>query len=394
VSAAPATAGRRLLFVVNESHFFLSHRLPVARAAQEAGFEVHVAAPDDHVWAPDGFDVAELARHGFVHHGIPLSRRGANPFEDATTFLAILRLLRRLRPELVHLLTIKPVLYGGVAARLAGAPAVVAGITGLGHAFVAQGLRAALLRMALRGLYRLALAHRNCAVIAQNRADRAALTERGFIAAERVALIRGSGVPLDEFTPSSDPGGEPIAVLPARLIWEKGIGAFAEAARRLKAAGVAGRCVLVGATRPQNPRAVPAAVLEGWAKEGVVEWWGRREDMPAVLAQSHVVCLPSGYGEGVPRSLIEAAASARPIVATDIPGCREIARHGENALLVPPGDPGALADALARLFADRELRMRLGAAGRRIAEAEFSADEVGRRTLALYEKLLCAATRP
>jgi glycosyltransferase involved in cell wall biosynthesis len=135
-------------------------------------------------------------------------------------------------------------------------------------------------------------------------------------------------------------------------------------------------------------------VLEGWAKEGVVEWWGRREDMPAVLAQSHVVCLPSGYGEGVPRSLIEAAASARPIVATDIPGCREIARHGENALLVPPGDPGALADALARLFADRELRMRLGAAGRRIAEAEFSADEVGRRTLALYEKLLCAATRP
>ena len=381
-------AGRRLLFIVNESHFFLSHRLPVARAAQEAGFETHVAAPDDHVWAPEGFDVGELARYGLIYHRIPLSRRGLNPLQDAATFLAILALLRRLRPDLVHLLTIKPVLYGGIAARLAGAPAVVAGITGLGHAFVARGLRAGLLRFALRRLYRLALGHRNCAVIAQNRADAAALADAGVTTAERVALIRGSGVPLDEYPPSPDPGGEPIAVLPARLIWEKGIGVFVEAARLLKARGIAGRCVLVGATRPQNPRAVPQATLEGWAREGVVEWWGRREDMPAVFARSHVVCLPSGYGEGVPRVLIEAAASARPIVASDIPGCREIARDGENALLTPPGDAAALADALARLFADPALRARLGAAGRRIAEGEFSAEEVGRRTLALYEDLL------
>lgn len=381
-------ATRRLLFVVNEAHFFLSHRLPVAKAAQAAGYEVHVAAPADHVWAPDGFDVAELAAHGFEFHAIPLSRRGSNPFEDARTFLCILRLLRRLRPDVLHLLTIKPVLYGGVAARIVGTPAVVAGITGLGHAFVARGLRAAVLRRALAVVYRLALGHSRCVAIAQNRADRAALVEGGLAPAERVTLIRGSGVPLQDYPSSPDPDGVPIAILPARLIWEKGVGVFAEAARLLKAAGTPGRCVLVGATRPQNPRAVPEAAIEDWRREGILEWWGRREDMAAVYAQSHVVCLPSGYGEGVPRALIEAAASARPIVASDIPGCREIARPGENALLTPPGDPAALAEALARLFADRALRIRMGEAGRRIAEAEFSADEVARLTLAVYERLL------
>lgn len=389
MSARAASAARgRLLFIVNESHFFLSHRLPVALAAQAAGFEVHVAAPDDHVWAPDGFDVGELMRYGFAFHAIPLSRRGLNPFQDAATFFAVLALLRRVKPDLVHLLTIKPVLYGGIAGRLVGTPALVAGITGLGHAFVAQGLRASALRVLLRLAYRLALGHPNSAVIAQNRADRAALVEAGLAAAERVALIRGSGVPLDQFRPSPDPGGEPIAILPARLIWEKGIATFVEAARRLKAAGVRGRCVLVGATRPQNPRAVPAETIAAWTKEGVVEWWGRREDMPDVFAQTHVACLPSAYGEGVPRALIEAAASARPIVASDIPGCREVARDGENALLVPPGDPAALAGALERLFVDPALRRRLGEAGRRIAEAEFSADDVARRTLALYDALL------
>jgi len=386
-----SSAGRRLLFVVNEAHFFLSHRLPVARAAQAAGFDIHVAAPDDHVWAPDGFDVAELVAHGFAFHPIPLSRRGVNPVQDARTFLAILALLRRLRPDVVHLLTIKPVLYGGVAGRIAGTPAIVAGITGLGHAFVAHGIRAAALRLALRSIYRLALGHPGCVAIVQNRADRGALIDGGLAPADRVELIMGSGVPLDDYPASPDPDGVPIAVLPARLIWEKGIGVFAEAARRLKAEGVVGRCVLVGATRPQNPRAVPAETIEAWRREGIVEWWGRREDMAAVYAQSHVVCLPSAYGEGVPRTLIEAAASARPIVASDIPGCREIARPGENALLAPPGDPAALAGALAALFADRALRMRLGAAGRRIAVAEFSADEVARRTLAIYDRLLARA---
>lgn len=383
---------RRLLFVVNESHFFLSHRLPVAQAASAAGFEVHVAAPDDHVWAPDGFDVGELARYGFAFHAIPLSRRGLNPLQDAGTFFSVLALLRRLEPDLVHLLTIKPVLYGGMAGRLAGTPALVAGITGLGHAFIARGLRASALRAGLRLAYRLAFGHQNCAIIAQNRADRAALIEAGLAPAERVALIRGSGVPLDEFRPSPDPGGEPVAILPARLIWEKGIATFVEAARRLKAAGAPGRCVLVGATRPQNPRAVPAETIAAWTREGVVEWWGRREDMPAVYAQTHVVCLPSGYGEGVPRVLIEAAASARPIVASDIPGCREVAREGENALLTPPDDPAALAAALDRLFVDAALRRRLGEAGRRIAEAEFSADDVARRTLELYEALLARSS--
>jgi glycosyltransferase involved in cell wall biosynthesis len=382
--------GSRLLFVINEAYFFMSHRLPVARAAQEAGYEVHVAAPDDHVWAPDDFSVDQLAREGFVYHRIPLSRRGTNPFGELRTFIAIMALFLRLRPDIVHLLTIKPVLYGGIAARLCRVPAMVAAVTGLGQIFVASGLRSGLLRRLVVSGYRFVSGHPNCRVIVQNSGDLEVLADRQAVRRSRLVLIRGSGVDLEAFRSHLQTDEKPLVLLPARLLWEKGVGEFVEAARRLKAKGISARFALVGDTNATNPRAVPASMLQAWHSEGVIEWWGRRDDMPEVLASAHIVCLPTIYGEGVPKALIEAAACGRPIVASDIPGCREIVHDGANGMLVAPGNTDALCDALARLIGDADLRAAMGCRGQKLAEESFSDRQVAVQTLQVYQELQAA----
>ncbi len=378
----------KLLYIVNESYFFMSHRLPIARAAHAAGYQVHVAAPEDHVWAPEGFTVQALRDAGFAFHPIPLSRRGTNPWQEARTLIALWRLIRGLRPELVHLLTIKPLLYGGLAARLLGVPGVVAAVTGLGQVFVSSGATAGLLRRLAVMAYRVATGHPNGRVIVQNAGDMETLARSGAVKPERMVLIRGSGVSLSAFAPSPEPDGPPLVILPARMIWEKGVAEFVEAARLLRARGVEARFALVGDSKASNPRAVPQPTLEKWSREEGVEWWGRRTDMARVFAGAHIVCLPSTYGEGVPKVLIEAAACGRPIVACDIPGCREITHQGENGLLVPPGDTEALAAALARLIENSDLRRRFGARGRELVEAGFSEDRVVRATLEVYRALL------
>ena len=377
----------KLLYIVNESYFFMSHRLPIARAARAAGYQVHVAAPEDHVWAPEGFTVQALRDAGFAFHPIPLLRRGTNPWQEARTLIALWRLIRGLRPELVHLLTIKPLLYGGLAARLLGVPGVVAAVTGLGQVFVSSGATAGLLRRLAVMAYRVATGHPNGRVIVQNAGDMETLARSGAVKPERMVLIRGSGVSLSAFAPSPEPDGPPLVILPARMIWEKGVAEFVEAARLLRARGVEARFALVGDSKASNPRAVPQPTLEKWSREGGVEWWGRRTDMARVFAGAHVVCLPSTYGEGVPKVLIEAAACGRPIVACDIPGCREITHQGENGLLVPPGDTEALAAALARLIENSDLRRRFGARGRELVEAGFSEDRVVTATLEVYRAL-------
>jgi len=370
----------RLLLTVNDAGFFLSHRLPIALAAREAGHDVHIAT------AP-GPAVERIVARGLPHHPVPISRSGLNPLGEFRCVAALTRLYRRLRPDIVHHVTIKPVLHGGLAARLARVPATVSAISGLGYVFVDRARRPAPLRRAARAFYRLALRQRNGRVIFQNPDDRDAFVRGGLVQAGHAALIKGSGVDLARFAPAPEPPGEPMVVLPARMLWDKGVGEFVAAARRLRADGVKARFVLVGDTDPGNPTAIPPARLEAWRAEGAVEWWGHRDDMPAVLAGAHVVCLPS-YREGLPKSLIEAAACARPMVATDVPGCREIARDGENALLVPARDDNALAMALARLIGDPALRRTLGGRGRAIAEAEFAVERVVAQTLALYDALL------
>ena len=370
----------RLLYVVNIPRFFVSHRLPLALAAREAGYEAHVATAAD-----DAANVERIRATGLPFHPLPLAQHGTHPLAEARTLGAIYQLYRTLRPDIVHHVSIKPVIYGGLAARLAGVPAVVGAVSGLGYVFTAAGFQPRLLRRLIGPLYRLALAYPPTRLIFQNPDDRDRFVRLGLIDPARAVLIRGSGVDVSVFTPQPEPDGPPVILFAGRLLWEKGVGTFVEAARRL---GETARFVVVGYPEPSSPDAVPLDQLTAWAGERLIEWWGRREDMPAVFAQSHVVVLPSTYGEGVPKVLIEAAACGRAIVTTDAPGCREIARHGENGLLVPPGDLDALVGAIRTLAGDADLRRRLGERGRAIAVAEFSLDRVVRETLAVYEELL------
>ena len=377
----------KLLFVVNEAYFFVSHRLPIALEAKHQGYDVHIAAPTDNVWAPANYSVDELTKLGLTFHEIPISRRGTRPLQELRTFLALIRLYRKLCPDIVHHLTIKPNLYGGVAARLTSVSNVVFAITGLGQMFVSSRGVLRLVRPFVLALMRIAFSHDKRCIILQNKSDREFLVSNGVVDLCDTVLIQGSGVDLDHFCLTPEPDGDPVVILPSRLIWEKGIQEFVDAARLLRDKGVAARFVIVGNTHPSNPRAVPEEMLRRWAEDGVVEWWGRREDMPNIMAQCNIVCLPSKYGEGVPKVLLEAAATGRAVVASDTAGCREVVDDGVEGLLVPPSDSAALAMALDRLLHAPVDRKAMGQAARIRAEATFGIDAVVHATLEVYGHL-------
>lgn len=383
VDTERAQAGRpKLLFVVTEDWYFLSHRLSVALAAQRAGYDVAVATRI-------GAAGAQIAKAGL--RSIPLQylyRRSRNPWTELRAIGELTRIYRRECPQLVHHVALKPVIYGGIAARLAGVPSAVNALAGLGFVFSSRTLRARLFAPVVRAALRLALALGRSALILQNPDDRNLLIAHRVIAAQRVHLIRGVGADVAVFVARPAPPGTPLVTLASRMLWDKGVGDFVDMAQQLRAAGVAARFALVGESDPGNPTAVPAARLRAWHEAGVVEWWGKRDDMPQVYAQSAIVCLPTTYGEGVPKVLLEAAACGRPIVAYDVPGCREIVRHDENGLLVTPRAIGELADAVARLLASPERRAAMGAKGRAIVLDEFTEAIVIGQTLRLYQEML------
>lgn len=382
--AVSATSNRRLLFVVNDSSFFVSHRMPVALAARAHGFEVHLAALDTG-------ERGLIEGSGIVFHPLHVDRAGLNPLRELRLIWHIGRIIAEVGPVLVHGVTIKPVLYGGILARLLGVPAAVHAVTGLGWVFGEEGGANWAVRRIVALLYGVALNHKNGRAIFQNPDDLEQMVTGGLIRGDRATLIRGSGVDLSVFRPIPEPDGEPVVILPARLLWEKGIREFVEAGRLVRASGVPARFALVGEPPAHNRNAVPRSVIEDWVNSGVVEWWGHQADMLAVYASSHVVCLPSFYREGVPKALLEAAACGRPIVTTDAPGCREVVRHGENGLLVPPRSVPALAAALKELLGNRKRRLEMGHRGRGLVEADLSVESVIAATLDVYGEL-CAAT--
>ncbi|CUJ06982.1 glycosyltransferase family 4 protein [Achromobacter xylosoxidans] len=374
------SAARRLLFVVNNPAFFMSHRVPVALAAQRAGYDVHVATMD-------GPAVADIEALGMTHHAIPMTRSGKHPLQELGTLLALLRLFRRLRPQVVHLVTIKPVLYGGIAARLARVPGMVAAISGLGFVFLSNSLKMRLVRAVVARLYRLALGHRNSRVIFQNGADRDLLKSLGAVRDEQVVLIRGAGVDLDLCRGLPEPPAPPVVVtMVARLLRDKGVQEFVQAARLLRERGVPVTMRLVGGVDAGNPASATPAEVDAWQREGCVQALGERADVPQLYADSHIAVLPS-YREGLPKSLIEAAACGRAVVTTDVPGCRDAIDPGKTGLLVPVRDPRALADAIARLAGDATQRQAMGAAGRALAEREFNIERVARIHVDLYDTL-------
>ncbi len=371
----------KLLFVINTLEFFQSHRLPLAIAAREAGFCVHVATGP-------GSSGNQHINLGFAHQVLPLSRSGRNPLLELRVMWALFRLMRTVKPDLVHLVTIKPVLYGGLMARLARVPAVVVAISGLGSVFVDGRGRHAWMRRGVEWLYRLALGHRNLKVIFQNSEDRAVLLGLGAVRYENTMVIRGSGVALNEYPMCPEPDGVPVVTFAARLLKDKGVVEFVEAARILKARGVLVRFCLAGSPDPDNPTSVNEDEIREWGRQEIVEPLGHRNDIAELFARSNLVVLPSYYGEGLPKVLIEAAACGRAVVTTDHPGCRDAIKPGKTGLLVPVRDAVALADAIQSLIDDPERRRKMGKAARILAEREFTIERVVAAHMQLYEELL------
>jgi glycosyltransferase involved in cell wall biosynthesis len=373
----------KIALIANTDWYLYNHRRSLALEAKARGYDVVALSPR-------GDYVDRLEALGIPWIEMTMGRSSVNPVTETVTLMRMARIYRKVKPDLVHHFTHKPLIYGSLAASWVGVPAVVNAVTGLGYIFTDESIRTRMLRILLRPLFKRAFLHPHALVIFQVEDDRDLFIDRGLISPEKTVLIAGSGVDLDRFKVLPQPAGNPIVMVASRMLWSKGIREFVQAAERLKADDPDVRFVLVGRPDQGNPSSIPHSQLQEWHDEGVIEWWGHRDDMPQVYGQAHVVVLPS-YTEGVPRNLIEAAAVGRPIVATDLPGCRRVVEHGRNGLIVPLRDAGALVDALRRLLHDPDLRSRMGKQGRSIMAERFSDEVINDQTLSVYRRLLGGA---
>jgi glycosyltransferase involved in cell wall biosynthesis len=364
----------KCILVSNTDWYLYNFRLSLAFYLRAAGYHVLFVSPP-------GEYVTLLQQAGFEWRAWQVGRKSTAPWQELGSLRQLVRLYREIKPDVVHHHTIKPVLYGGLAARWAGVPKVLHSITGRGYVFLGQSFRAKLLQRLVKPLYRLALS--GTRVIFENDGDRQYFLQAGLVREPQAYLIESVGVDPARFFPAPEPPGEPVILLAARLLWDKGVGDLVEAARLLRER-LPFRVVLAGEPDPGNPASISEKQLRQWEQDGLVEWWGWQADMAAVYGHCHIVVLPS-YHEGVPTGLLEAAACARPIVASDIPGCRAVVSDGENGFLVPPGQPAELAAALERLLRDSDLRGKMGRAGREIILRKFTQRQVNEQTLAVYQ---------
>ncbi|HGS5246845.1 TPA: glycosyltransferase family 4 protein [Vibrio cholerae] len=371
---------QRILFVVNAPEFFLSHRLPLAIAAQKAGFEVHVATAE-------GPEVQSIRSFGFVHHVVPFARCAQNPLNELKTLISLIKLFKTLKPSLVHLITIKPVLYGGVAARVTGIKAVVSAVSGLGTVFIAESAIARLRRWIVIAIYRFAFNQKRLSVIFQNPDDRDVLLSLKTLKMHQVRMIRGSGVDLLDYPFLPEPEGTSVVVMAARLLKDKGVMEFIQAAKILNERNIAVEMKLIGAPDLGNPTSVTQTELDQWAASGFVQLLGYQKNISKHYSEANIICLPS-YREGLPKSLVEAAACGRPVVTTDVPGCRDAITPEKTGLLVPVKNAIALADAIETLVQDANLRKSMGQAGRALAEEVFAIENIVEQHMAIYRELL------
>jgi glycosyltransferase involved in cell wall biosynthesis len=374
---------KKLLIVVNEAWFFNSHRLSFALYAKQNGYDVHIAA--------NGDEISELRiiESGLKFHNIPFKRSSTNIFVELFTLLKLIRLYINIKPVIVHHVTIKPIVYGSIAARLSSIPFVVNAISGLGFVFINTGFFASIRKNLISYFYKYMFNQNNVRVIFQNPDERNLLLNKNIVSKQYSSLIKGAGVNLDEFAPNFNLKEEvPTIVLSARMIWDKGIKEFVNAALILKERGAKAKFILVGAIDYDYPRFVEEEILQEWTNKGIVTWLGYRDNISEIYQKSSIVCMPSFYSEGIPKSLIEAAACGKPIVTTNMPGCREIVKNNFNGILVEPRDEKSLANALEILINDFDLRLEYGLNGRRMAEEEFGIERINRMTLNVYESLI------
>jgi glycosyltransferase involved in cell wall biosynthesis len=371
---------RRLLFMFTEDWAFASLFLDRAIAAKSAGCEVAVL-----VRCSEHRTVIEQAGLQVIPHNI--SRSGLNPFRELVSVFQLIKVFRSFRPDVIHLIALKPIVLGSLASIFYPKAKVVNAPVGMGYLFASNDVRARLARPLVKLVLKSTLGRKRSMTIIENSDDRRSLVEGGFLHSNQIVLIRGTGVNLEVFRPTTEPDGPKIVVLIARMLRDKGVFEFVESARIIKRTNSTTSFWLIGDADPGNPASLTTQQLQEWNDEGIVKWLGYRTDVADLLTQVHIVCLPS-YREGFGKVFVEAGAALRAVVATDVPGCREAVEHQVNGLLVEPKNSEALAAALIEVLENDQLRLRLAKEGRRRAEFEFSSETVNAQTLAVYQQVL------
>ncbi len=376
---------KRLLFLVNVDWFFVSHRLGIARAALEKGYEVHVATTLTN-------QASIIQENGLILHEVQMSRSGSKIMGNLKTLIKIVKIFRKVNPKLVHLVTIKPVILGGIAARLTKIHGVIAAVSGLGSSFLDEGILGKIKRFFIKKLYRISLSNLNIQVICQNQNDVEDIQKISKLPLTNFSLIEGSGVSLTKFTYSEDDNEIPNVIMASRLLRDKGVMEFADAARLLKESNANVNMILVGETDPHNPSSIKTSQVTSWEREGILEYWGHKEDMEKILQQSSIVVLPS-YREGFPKILIEAAACGRAVITTDVPGCRDAIYDGITGILVPERNAIALANSIKELTIKPNFYKEMGKRGRKMAESRFDVNNVISKHFKIYNQLLATNNR-
>ena len=371
----------KLVILVNDLNFFCSHRLPIAEAAINKSFEVVVGYGD-----LGGADPKILEKKSMKTSYVPMKRGSVNILRDLISLFYIWRFFKRQKPDIVHLVTIKPYLYGGIIARLISIPAVVSAVSGLGTLFINQDLKNKILKFLLYPLYCLAFNHKNQIVILQNQEDANLLTKWKVLEQNKVRLVKGSGVKLKNFKNIEEPKGIPIVCFASRLLVDKGVNEFVTAARLINEKKMQARFFLAGDLDARNPNGLSAHDLEKIRGEGIVEIMGYQKDIPSLFSRSNIICLPS-YREGLPKVLQEAAAAGRAVVTTDVPGCRDSIVPNISGTLVPVKDAKALAKEIQDLINNPEKRKKMGIEGHKLAKKEFGIENIVDTHLKIYKEL-------
>lgn len=372
---------KTLLILVSHVSFFMSHRFEIALEAKKLGYKVKVA------FGEIDEDIKYLSEKGIESFHVPIQRGGINPFSEARSLLSLWSLFRKLKPDIVHLVTIKPYLYGGIIARLIGMRCLVSAVSGLGSLFVNNNLKAIFLRMLLYPIFKAAFNHDNQKIILQNKNDLKVLEDWGVLNSLKVKLLKGSGVNLENFDKYDEPVGVPVICFAARLIKEKGVNEFVAAAKILNERNIKAKYLLAGEVDQNNPSGLTEYDLNKIKEDGYVEVLGYYKNIAELYSLSNIICLPS-YREGLPKGLIEAAAACRAVVTTDVPGCRDAIIPNKTGLLVPVKNSKKLADALQWLIENPKERVLMGKAGRKFAEKEFAIEKIVKTHINIYQELI------
>ncbi len=371
---------KKILLVANTDWYLYNFRLSLALELNREGYEIAFICPETDY-------AAEIRAAGIRLIPWALQRQTAPVWDEFQSIRALHKIYQVEKPDLVHHFTIKPVLYGSLSARLAGIPAVVNSITGRGYVFQELSGKVSFLRLLIEKMFIIVYKGLNVGTTFENASDKLFFIESGLIPEKNCWLVNGVGVDTDWFTYTPEPPAKPVLIVfPGRLLWSKGVGILVEAARILKKR-LRARVVLIGKPDPGNPETIDEVIIQSWIEEGVVEWWGWQTNMKEIYHQSHIVVLPS-MGEGLSKSLLEALSCGRPIIATDVPGCREVVIPGVTGYLVPKNDSAALADKLEELCRDSELRHQMGLAGRRLAKEEFTDVKINHEIRMIYTSMI------